>query len=93
MNYTELIHYINKPWASVNDIQKIALCGKNKASIIRNDIINSFLKSGKKLPQAKQKIVPMHSVIEYLGLDLNHIYLMAQKENEYIYKEVKNGNI
>lgn len=82
MNYLELVDYINKPWANVNDIQKIALCGKNKASIIRNNIINSFLKDGKKLPQAKQKIVPMYSVIEYLGLDLNQIYLMAKKEQE-----------
>lgn len=82
MNYSELISFINKPWANVNDIQKIALCGKNKASIIRNNIINSFLKNGKKLPQTKQKIVPMYSVIEYLGLDLNQIYFMAKKEQE-----------
>lgn len=82
MNYIELCNYINKPWANVSDIQKIALCGKNKASIIRNNIITSFLKNGKQLPPSKQKIVPMQSVIEYFGLDLDYIYLMAKKQIE-----------
>lgn len=82
MNYIELTSYINKPWASVDDIQKIAFCGRNKASIIRDNIINSFLENGKQLPPSKKKIVPMNAVIEYLGLDLNYIFLMAQKQHE-----------
>ena len=84
MQYTELTKYINKTWANVDDIQKIASCGKNNAAIIRDNIIESYLSNGKKLPQAKHKIVPMSSVIEYLGLDINHIYSMAKKEKELL---------
>lgn len=82
MTYRELYSHINKPWANVKDIQNIASCGKNKASKIRDDIITKILQNGKNVPQAKEKIVPMELVIEYLNLDLNYIFQMAKKEKE-----------
>ena len=82
MTYNELFYYINKTWATVNDIQKIASCGKNKAYAIRNHIIDLVTQRGKNLPQSKTKIVPMSEVIDYLGIDV-----------DYVLKMVKHGEI
>lgn len=68
MTYNELYYCINKTWATVNDIQKIASCGKNKAYEIRNNIINLIIQQGKNLPQSKAKIVPMSEVVSYLTM-------------------------
>ena len=54
MTSTELFYLISKPWASVTDIQKIASCGKESATSIRNTIKCNILKSGKNVPNAKR---------------------------------------
>jgi hypothetical protein len=80
MTYTKLFSIISKPWANVNDIKNIASCGRDKASLIRDSIINDIIKSGYHLPIAKEKIVPMEYVIRYLNLNIEYITSMAQNE-------------
>lgn len=80
MTSIELFHLISKPWANVTDIQRIASCGKESATNIRNTIKINILKSGKNVPNAKEKIVPMKSVIEYLDIDIEYITNMAKNE-------------
>ncbi len=80
MNYQELFNLISKPWASVKDIKKIANCGRDRASKIRDTIILDIINNGKNIPIAREKIVPMENVISYLNLNLDYIFTMAQKE-------------
>ncbi len=80
MSNIELMGILSKPWANVHDIQKIASCGRDNATTIRNDIIKEIKQSGKRLPKSKNIIVPMKSVIDYLDLNIEHICLMAEKE-------------
>lgn len=80
MTYVEMFNLLSKPWASVNDIRIIAFCGRDEATNIRNKIAKEIKDNGKHLPIAKEKIVPMEYVINYLGLDIEHITQMAKKE-------------
>lgn len=82
MSSLEMISILSKPWADVNDIKKIAFCGRDNATKIRDDIANKIKKDGKYLPISKQKLIPMTSVIDYLQLDINHISLMAEQEKK-----------
>ncbi len=82
MTYTELFETLSKPWANVNDIKIIASCGRDNASYIRKIIAREIKDNGKHLPTAKEKIVPMEYVIKYLGLDIENITEMAQKEKK-----------
>ena len=82
MTYTELFTILSKPWISVSDIKIIASCGRDEATHIRNTITLEIKESGKHLPTSKEKIVPMEYVIKYLGLDIEHITAMAQKEKK-----------
>ena len=82
MTYVELFNILSKPWASTSDIKLIASCGRDEATLIRNNISNDIRASGKHLPTSREKIVPMEYVIEYLGLDIEHITEMAQKEKK-----------
>ena len=80
MSYLELYKIISKPWASIEEIRKIANCGRDSAIKIRNNIENEINKSGKILPTGKTIVVPMKNVVDYLGLDLNYIIEMASTE-------------
>lgn len=82
MTYTEMFTLLSKPWASVTDIKYIASCGRDEATNIRNTITEQIKQNGKHLPTSKEKIVPMECVIKYLGLDIEHITEMAQKEKK-----------
>ena len=82
MTYTEMFDVLSKPWASVNDIKFIASCGRDEATNIRNWISKEIKESGKHLPTSKEKIIPMEYVVKYLGLDIEHITEMAQKEKK-----------
>lgn len=93
MTSIELFNLISKPWASVNDIKKIASCGRDNAILIRDFISKEIIKSGKYLPKAKEKIIPMKSVIEYLNLDVEYISEMAKKENELRKGGSNNGSL
>ena len=80
MNYSELLKIISKQWANVNDIKKIASCGRDNASQIRDSIMLEIKQSGYNLPTSKEKIVPMQNVIQYFNLDIEYISNMALKE-------------
>lgn len=80
MSSLEMIRILSKQWANVDDIKKIASCGRDKAILIRNNIINTVISRGMKLPIAKQKLVPMEYVIDYLNINVERIYSMAKKE-------------
>lgn len=81
MSNSEMISILSKPWASVQDIRKIALCGRDKATYIRCNIESELAKKNKKLPSAKTKYIPMKCLIEYLNIDIKYIYEMAKLEN------------
>ena len=80
MSYLELYETILKPWASVNDIKIIAHCGRDNATRIRNGIQKEILKTGKKIPYGKTKVVPTKMVIDYVGIDLDYVLTMAKTE-------------
>lgn len=82
MTNSELFSILSKPWANIQDIKKIASCGRDKASYIRYCIENEITKENKKLPITKTKYVPMQNLINYLNLDINYIYEMAEKEKK-----------
>ena len=84
MSSIEFLRILSKQWANVNDIKKIAFCGRDKAIIIRNCIAEDIEKNGKTLPIARQKLVPMENVIKYLNINVDYIYSMAKKEKEFI---------
>lgn len=77
MTNNELFILLSKPWANVSDIRKIAQCGRDNATLIRDNIILDIRKNGQHVPISKTKIVPMEYVIRYLNLDIEHISLMA----------------
>ena len=80
MTSIEMTRILSKPWANVTDIRKIANCGRDKASLIRDNICNDIISNGKKLPIIRAKIVPMDKVIDYLDINVEHIYSMAKIE-------------
>ena len=88
MSSLEFISIISKQWANVDDIRKIASCGRDKAISIRNNIADKIIAKGMKLPIAKQKIVPMEFVVDYLNINVDRIYSMAKKEKNLNIKEV-----
>lgn len=82
MTSIDLINIFSKQWANINDIKKIANCGRDKAIDIRNTITEDIKKEGKILPISKEKIVPMERVIDYLNINIDYIYNMAKKEKQ-----------
>lgn len=82
MNYLEIFAIIAKPWVSTDDIMKIANCGKNTATKIRNEVEEEIALQGKKVPPSSPILVPTNMVLDYLGLDENYIYNMALKQKE-----------
>lgn len=80
MTNVEMSKVLSKPWANVNDIKKIAKCGRNVAINVRSEIEQIIHRNGKKVPNTKEKIVPMSYVIDYFGLDVEKIYFMARQE-------------
>lgn len=80
MSSIEIMNVLSKQWANVNDIQKIGSCGRDKAIMIRNEIEKSIIRSDKRLPQGKEKLVPMQKVVEYFDVNIDYIYSMAKKE-------------
>lgn len=85
MSYLQLFKLILNPWCSTNEIRQIAMCGRNTAIKIRNNIESEIQKSGKMLPKAKTIFVPTQKVVEYLGLDLDYIKEMAKTEEQIIF--------
>ena len=82
MHNLEMMNLLSKQWADVNDIKKIALCGRDKASIIRDNIRDKIIKKGMRLPETKTKLVPMKYVIDYFSIDLDYVSKMAENEKK-----------
>lgn len=80
MTSSEAMLILSKPWLNVKDIGLILECGRDKASNIRDAIIEIIRKSGKTLPRGKYKIIPTKSFIEYLDLDIDFIFNMSNFE-------------
>ena len=82
MSSLEIISILSKQWADVNDIKKIGLCGRDKASNIRDYIRDNIIKKGMRLPETKTKLVPMKYVVDYFSIDLDYVSKMAEKEKK-----------
>lgn len=80
----ELLSIITKPWVDIKDISLILDCGRDKASEIRNNIINNLNNDGITVPRSKHKIIPTKYLIDYLNLDINYIYNMANLETKLL---------
>jgi ribosomal protein L31E len=81
MSYVELYDVASRPWASVNEIRKIANnCGRDAATKIRDEIETKIVSEGKKLPKSKVKVVPTSEVLKYLNLNYDFITQMAINE-------------
>lgn len=79
MNYVEMRALISKVWLDVDDIMRLAQCGKHSATNIRNEIEDQIVASGKKVPTGARKCVPTKMVLDYLGLDIDYICTMAER--------------
>lgn len=80
MSNIELFRILSKQWANVNDIKKIASCGRDNATYIRNQIVADIKEKGLNLPLCREKLVPMTYVIKYFNLDIDYISNMAKIE-------------
>ena len=79
MDYKEMSKIISKPWVDTDDIMVIACCSKNSATKIRVEIEQKILDSGKRLPLSSRKYIPTKLLLEYLGLDIDYIFNMANR--------------
>lgn len=79
MDYVEMKELISKVWLDVDDIMRLAQCGKHSATNIRNEIEDQIVASGKKVPTGVRKCVPTKMVLDYLGLDIDYICTMAER--------------
>ena len=79
MDYVEMKELISKVWLDVDDIMRLAQCGKHSATNIRNEIEDQIVASGKKVPTGARKCVPTKMVLDYLGLDIDYICTMAER--------------
>lgn len=79
MSYKKLSEVISKPWVDTDDIMVIACCGKSSATKIREEIEQKIIESGKRLPLSSRKYVPTKLLLEYLGLDIDYIFSMAER--------------
>ncbi len=84
MSYLEFYRLISKPWSGTKEISLIANCGRDKATKIRNTIVNEITKEGKRVPEGKTIVVPTKRVIDYLGLDQQYIIDMAKNETSML---------
>ncbi len=79
MDYKEMANVVSKVWINSDDIMKICNCGKNTAIKIRRDVEKVITDSGKLVPPSMIKYVPTKLVLEYIGLDEEYIFKMAEK--------------
>lgn len=79
LSFIEMKEIISKVWLNVDDIMKLAHCGKHSTTNIRNEIEGQVVSSGKKLPTGMYKCVPTKLVLDYLGLDVDYILNMAER--------------
>ena len=69
LNASETLDLISKQWAGTKDIQKLALCGENKARQIK-ELIKKELSDNWLMPSNE---VPMSKLVEYLKIDIKYL--------------------
>lgn len=79
MNAQEIINIISKQWCTIDDLCKLAGCGRNKALDIKKHIIKELIDKGYYVPP---KNIPMLAVVKYLNIDIEYL--------EHIIKIIKN---
>ena len=88
MTSTEKFNLISKQWANVKDIMLLAECGRDKATLIRNEITAKIINEGKNVFRGRKIIIPMEYLVELLGLNRELIAKNAIIEQK-IRKEAK----
>ena len=82
MSYTEVYRLISKPWINTEEIKKLCLCGNKKAAKIRSEVEEKVIAMGKTIPECARKIIPTPILLEYLNIDIDYVYEMAEKEQK-----------
>lgn len=70
MDAEELLKLITKQWCTLEDLQKILSCGRNKALEIKKDIKDKLLKEGYYIPN---NLLPMQAVVDILKIDIDKL--------------------
>lgn len=66
----ETLELIEKTWADMNDITKLACCGTVNAKKIKQVLAKELEQEGYKLPSGK---VPMDRLVQYLKININYL--------------------
>lgn len=90
MSYQKLYSIISKPWLDTNEIKKLCNCSTCSAITIRQEIEEIVKSSGKRLPISSHKVVPTKVALDYLGIDIDYVYDMANRELEMLKIGVNN---
>lgn len=72
----DMLELISKYWANVDDIMKIGSVGRNRAQLIKREIVDNCVEN-KKLPYG---LVPMEKVIEYFDINIQYLKKVQKKE-------------
>lgn len=65
----ETLEILDKQWADINDIRKLACCGRDKAREVKKEINTTLAKEGYTIINK----VPMEKVVEYLKININYL--------------------
>ena len=80
MNYEFVCGLIDKLWCTTEDIQKICNnCSYSTAMTIRKEVEEQVIKSGKRIPSSKYRVVPTLLTLDYLGIDVDRVLEMGRK--------------
>jgi hypothetical protein len=75
INVKETLEILSKPWCDVNDIMKLAGCGRNNALKIRKAVVNELENKGYILPT---NLVPTDILIKKIYVNLDYITKMIE---------------
>ena len=79
MNYKEMAAMLTQVWINSDGIMQLCNCGKNTAIKIRQEVEKEITENGKFIPPSMTKYVPTKLVLDYIGLDVDYIFKMAEK--------------
>lgn len=74
--YSELVPYVTKHWATIQDIKEIAEVGDGKAQQIFRKIKDDIRSENKLVLRSH---VPMEMVLKHLDIDLNRVLRYSNK--------------
>ncbi len=83
MDYRELSQLISFPWIDTEGIMKLNSCSRHSATKIRKEIEEEMRNMGRKIPSSSRKHIPTKMVLDYLGLEEDYIFNMAEKGEKY----------